>query len=156
MGEMWQFCWFLFVFPLHQVSSDQLLDKPHLSLGCSSIFHGKKLSHTKQARKLQATLDGCNQNYDPLTRSLTGVKCRATSVAKNLMHWSCYIYHYLTQIQSGKGSEKDKVLKINVFFWPLPSLLASKDHGESKLFQHIFIGLIFCVFWISCAACSSN
>ena len=35
----------------------------------------------KQARKLQATLV---RNYDPLTDSLTGVKCRATSVAKNL------------------------------------------------------------------------
>ena len=33
----------------------------------------------KQARKLQATLV---QNYDSLTYSLTGVKCRATSVAK--------------------------------------------------------------------------
>ena len=38
----------------------------------------------KQARKLQATLV---QNYDRLTDSLTGVKCRATSVAKKLfMH----------------------------------------------------------------------
>ena len=35
----------------------------------------------KQARKLQATLV---QNYDPLTHLLTGVKCRATSVAKNM------------------------------------------------------------------------
>ena len=34
----------------------------------------------KQARKLQATLV---QNYEPLTHLLTGVKCRATSVAKN-------------------------------------------------------------------------
>ena len=33
----------------------------------------------KQARKLQATLV---RNYDPLTDSLTGVKCRAASVAK--------------------------------------------------------------------------
>ena len=34
---------------------------------------------TKQARKLQATLV---RNYDLLARLLTGVKCRATSVAK--------------------------------------------------------------------------
>ena len=34
----------------------------------------------KQARKLQATLV---QNYDLLTYLLTGVRCRATSVAKN-------------------------------------------------------------------------
>ena len=34
----------------------------------------------KQARKLQATLVW---NYDPATDLLTGVKCRATSVAKN-------------------------------------------------------------------------
>ena len=36
----------------------------------------------KQARKLQATLDGCNPKLCPLTDSLTGVKCIATSVAK--------------------------------------------------------------------------
>ena len=35
---------------------------------------------TKQARKLQATLV---RNYDLLAYLLTGVKCRATSVAKN-------------------------------------------------------------------------
>ena len=33
----------------------------------------------KQARKLQATLV---RKYDPLAHSLTGVKCRATSIAK--------------------------------------------------------------------------
>ena len=38
------------------------------------------LSRFEQARKLQATLV---RNYDRLTDSLTGVKCRATSVAKN-------------------------------------------------------------------------
>ena len=37
----------------------------------------------KQARKLQATLEVCNPKLCPLTDSLTGVKCRATSVAKN-------------------------------------------------------------------------
>ena len=40
----------------------------------------------KQARKLQGTLEGCNPKLwitDWLTDSLTGVKCRATSVAKN-------------------------------------------------------------------------
>ena len=36
----------------------------------------------KQARKLQATLDGCNPKLRPPTDLLTGVKCRATSVAK--------------------------------------------------------------------------
>ena len=34
----------------------------------------------EQARKLQATLV---RNYDPATDSLTGVRCGATSVAKN-------------------------------------------------------------------------
>ena len=34
----------------------------------------------KQARKLQATLV---RNYYPATQRLTGVRCRATSVAKN-------------------------------------------------------------------------
>ena len=40
-----------------------------------------ELEQKQQARKLQATLA---RNYDSLiTDSLTGVKCRATSVAKN-------------------------------------------------------------------------
>ena len=36
--------------------------------------------HSKQACKLQATLV---RNYESLTHLLTGVRCRATSVAKN-------------------------------------------------------------------------
>ena len=36
----------------------------------------------EQARKLQATLEGCNPKLS-LARLRTGVKCRATSVAKN-------------------------------------------------------------------------
>ena len=46
----------------------------------------EKKGFSKQARKLQATLEGCNPKLwitDWLTDSLTGVKCRATSVAKN-------------------------------------------------------------------------
>ena len=39
----------------------------------------------KQARKLQATLDGCKPKLRPPTDLLTGMKCRATSVAKNKM-----------------------------------------------------------------------
>ena len=39
-----------------------------------------KLPGIEQARKLQATLV---RNYDRVTYSLTGVKCRATSVAKD-------------------------------------------------------------------------
>ena len=39
----------------------------------------------KQARKLQATLDGCKPKLRPPTDLLTGMKCRATSVAKNLL-----------------------------------------------------------------------
>ena len=39
--------------------------------------------YNQQARKLQATLEGCNPKLCPATRSLTRVKCRATSVAKN-------------------------------------------------------------------------
>ena len=41
---------------------------------------GERKPKTKQARKLQATLV---RNYDPATDSLTEVRCRATSVAKN-------------------------------------------------------------------------
>ena len=37
---------------------------------------------SKQARKLQATLEGCNPKIW-ITHSLTAVKCRATSVANN-------------------------------------------------------------------------
>ena len=37
----------------------------------------------EQARKLQATLEAAIRNYESLTYLLTGVKCRATSVAKN-------------------------------------------------------------------------
>ena len=40
------------------------------------------MAKKEQARKLQATLEGCNSKLFPLTGSLTGVKCRATSVAK--------------------------------------------------------------------------
>ena len=40
----------------------------------------------QQARKLQATLV---RNYQPPTDRLTGVKCRATSVAKN----ACFFRH---------------------------------------------------------------
>ena len=36
----------------------------------------------KQARKLQATLDGCKPKLRPPTDLLTGMKCRATRVAK--------------------------------------------------------------------------
>ena len=42
----------------------------------------------QQARKLQATLEGCNPKLwltRLLVHSLTGVKCRATSVAKNIV-----------------------------------------------------------------------
>ena len=38
---------------------------------------------SKQARKLQATLEGCNPKLS-LARLRTGVKCRATSVAKKI------------------------------------------------------------------------
>ena len=38
----------------------------------------------KQARKLQATLDGCNPKLRPPTDLLRGVKCGATSIAKQL------------------------------------------------------------------------
>ena len=40
-----------------------------------------KIFSLKQARKLQATLEGCNPKLW-LNHSLTGVKCRATGVAK--------------------------------------------------------------------------
>ena len=41
----------------------------------------RELKRIQQARKLQATLV---RNYYRLTYSLTGVRCRATSVAKNI------------------------------------------------------------------------
>ena len=43
-------------------------------------------SEKEQARKLQATLEGCTPKLCPPMVSLTGVKCRATSVAKNLIY----------------------------------------------------------------------
>ena len=49
----------------------------------------------KQACKLQATLV---RNYDPLTDSLTGVKCRATSVAKKLPA-DIYMYNRPSSLQ---------------------------------------------------------
>ena len=55
----------------------------HLGILITAIFIRcfPKLSKSrKQARKLQATLV---RNYDLLAYLLTGVKCRATSVAKN-------------------------------------------------------------------------
>ena len=45
--------------------------------------HWKQLYQQQQARKLQATLEGCNPKLR-LTDLLTGVKCRAISVAKKL------------------------------------------------------------------------
>ena len=53
-------------------------------MSCNIAHAYSKFVHTspeKQARKLQATLV---RNYDRLTYSLTGVKCRAISVAKNI------------------------------------------------------------------------
>ena len=44
------------------------------------------MASQKQARKLQATLVW---NYDPATDRLTGVKCRATSVAKKEKNHIC-------------------------------------------------------------------
>ena len=46
-----------------------------------------QLKIQEQARKLQATLV---QNYDRPAHSLTGVKCRATSVAKNEIPWNTF------------------------------------------------------------------
>ena len=40
---------------------------------------------SKQARKLQATLDGCNPKLRPPTDLLTGVKCRATYIYLDLL-----------------------------------------------------------------------
>ena len=45
-------------------------------------YTSQSLDILKQARKLLATLV---RNYESLTHSLTGVKCRATSVAKKLV-----------------------------------------------------------------------
>ena len=52
---------------------------------CSAFFPQYILHYIfvddKQARKLQATLV---RNYHRVTHSLTGVECRATSVAKDI------------------------------------------------------------------------
>ena len=65
-----------------------LLQKTDLGINsqydCSVVFLNVLLS--QQARKLQATLVSGSRNYDPLTYSLTGMRCRATSVAKNIYH----------------------------------------------------------------------
>ena len=53
--------------------------------GWNCWSYTEQLLVSKQARKLLATLEGCNPKLCPATRSLTGVKCRATSVAKNKM-----------------------------------------------------------------------
>ena len=53
------------------------------NFGWHAVFSIKAQFQKKQARKLQATLEGCNPKLCPLTGSLTGVECRATSVAKN-------------------------------------------------------------------------
>ena len=42
----------------------------------------KQPTGQQQARKLQATLDGCKPKLRPPTDLLTGMKSRATSVAK--------------------------------------------------------------------------
>ena len=75
--------------------------------------------YREQARKLQATLEGCNPKLwitDWLTDSLTGVKCRATSVAKNqfwkislcikpLLQYQCF-WKQLTQTHRAKKCNK--------------------------------------------------
>ena len=50
------------------------------------IVQKKRKLKREQARKLQATLEGCTPKLCPPSVSLTGVKCRATSVAKNLIY----------------------------------------------------------------------
>ena len=58
--------------------------KFHLGFSASEILpiSAAKVIEIQQARKLQATLEGCNPKLRPLTDLLTVVKCRATSVAK--------------------------------------------------------------------------
>ena len=56
-------------------------DPPRSKIPKKISNHNTTTTTTKQARKLQATLV---RNYAPPTHSLTGVKCRATSVAKKL------------------------------------------------------------------------
>ena len=61
-------------------------------LGEGSHFE-TSLPPMQQARKLQATLEGCNPKLwitYSLTHSLTGVKCRATGVAKNSPDWESF------------------------------------------------------------------
>ena len=68
----------ILIFPIFQVDgySDGKPDE--------TLVNRRSLS-LQQARKLQATLVRV-RNYHRLTHSLTGVKCRATSVAKNILH----------------------------------------------------------------------
>ena len=60
----------------------------------------KGRSPLKQARKLQATLEGCNPKLCPATDSLTGVRCRATSVAKNIKSGNFSLFYLKAPNQS--------------------------------------------------------
>ena len=63
-----------------------------------------ELDEFKQARKLQATLEDCNLKLCLATDSLTGLKCRATSLAKNATQ---HDYKILTQPQLDELGELD-------------------------------------------------
>ena len=60
----------------------------------------------KQARKLQATPEGCNPKLCPATHSLTGVECRATSVAKKDKLDNDYPGHTISDSNTALASEK--------------------------------------------------
>ena len=66
---------------ISNLSATKKLSIPKKFIEKGHTLHISKLSATKQACRLQATLV---RNYAPPTHSLTGVKCRATSVAKKL------------------------------------------------------------------------
>ena len=60
------------------------------------------LSHLNKLASLGATLV---RNYDPLTHSLTGGKCRATSVAKKLVHKKIGIVSQLLKVYHSRSIE---------------------------------------------------
>ena len=74
---------------------------------------------SQKARKLQATLEGCNPKLR-LTHSLTRVKCRATSVAKKLKSrhglWWGIKCNTVTYLQSDFYEEKEIILDLNKLF----------------------------------------
>ena len=87
------------------------------NLFLKKLFPCLREAINKQARKLQAKLVPV-RNYHPPTDSLTGVRCRATSVAKKIKHYSRGISKYAnalhTQLRVGQSYLNSHGFKINL------------------------------------------